>query len=429
MFLTQVDAERLKIRGSRDPLGLVPLWANLGRKVVGNLTTATTSVRGFTSLLMGYYFAEEFSPGGRDSDAFRLKAFLKVEQLCGYARWHVNNDGDLRGISEVRRRLAEQDLIRISADSSGQILSNQKTYGLWGLYTMATRASGLISKDELQLTPDAREFVEGQLLKTLQRAFPGALDRLRSILTADRTDIAPDGKDAPLLSALARVLAQTFSATERDFYHQHLVLGGNEPRPWQQMFAGLVNELPKGEGFSHKHLVEVTKQARRSGAPELADHLESIRALEALLVPMASLFGYIQSRDGATTKVVVGEVKSAWGNGLSHIEPPSIDELSGVIATVYGDQNTARRFQLLATALRTGAFADALRLCIEHNAFVMRARGGAEPWVVIADGRLDVRYRDEGTLPLVPGNQLATTWQNGFYLNPFKEVLDQLRVA
>ena len=58
MFLTEIDS-RAKVKGTRDPLGLVPLWSHFGRHVVGNLTTVTDSVRGFTTLLLGYHFTRE----------------------------------------------------------------------------------------------------------------------------------------------------------------------------------------------------------------------------------------------------------------------------------------------------------------------------------------------------------------------------------
>ena len=44
-FLTAVDTEHVNVRGFRVPLGLVPLWGSIGRKAVGNLTTASDSVR------------------------------------------------------------------------------------------------------------------------------------------------------------------------------------------------------------------------------------------------------------------------------------------------------------------------------------------------------------------------------------------------
>lgn len=65
-FLTDLDS-RAAVKGSRDPLGIQQKWTRLGRHVVGNLTTVSNSVRDFTTLLLGYYFAarlaEELGPG------------------------------------------------------------------------------------------------------------------------------------------------------------------------------------------------------------------------------------------------------------------------------------------------------------------------------------------------------------------------------
>jgi hypothetical protein len=55
-FLTDLDS-RAAVKGSRDPLGIQQIWTRLGRYVVGNLTTVSDSVRDFTTLLLGYYFA------------------------------------------------------------------------------------------------------------------------------------------------------------------------------------------------------------------------------------------------------------------------------------------------------------------------------------------------------------------------------------
>ena len=51
-FLTLEDPNA-KIKGSRDPLAVQPIWAAFGWHVVTNLTTQSTSVRGFTTLLLG----------------------------------------------------------------------------------------------------------------------------------------------------------------------------------------------------------------------------------------------------------------------------------------------------------------------------------------------------------------------------------------
>ena len=52
-FLTDLDPQAA-IKGSRDPLGIQPIWTRMGRHVVGNLTTVSTSVRDFTTTILGY---------------------------------------------------------------------------------------------------------------------------------------------------------------------------------------------------------------------------------------------------------------------------------------------------------------------------------------------------------------------------------------
>jgi hypothetical protein len=52
-FLTDIDPQAA-VKGSRDPLSLQTIWARLGRHVVGKLTTVSTSVRDFTTLVLGY---------------------------------------------------------------------------------------------------------------------------------------------------------------------------------------------------------------------------------------------------------------------------------------------------------------------------------------------------------------------------------------
>ena len=103
-FLTDIDS-RAAIKGSRDPLGVQPIWTKLGRHIVGNLTTVSTSVRDFTTLLLGYYFAERVAEsGGSDGD---LAVFLKWEQLAAYARWEIVGDHSFRGTERTGKNLQE----------------------------------------------------------------------------------------------------------------------------------------------------------------------------------------------------------------------------------------------------------------------------------------------------------------------------------
>ena len=75
MFLTLEDP-RAKVQGSRDPLGLQPIWSRFGREVVTNLTTISRAVRGFAVVLLGRYFGELLVEDGRATEADVVPIFL-----------------------------------------------------------------------------------------------------------------------------------------------------------------------------------------------------------------------------------------------------------------------------------------------------------------------------------------------------------------
>ena len=128
-FLTDLDS-RAAVKGSRDPLGIQSLWTRLGRHVAGNLTTVTDSIRDFTTLLLGYYFAERLSD--ETGPGSEVAVFLRWEQLAAYARAAVNEDMGFRGTRRVCENLnaSKPRRVVISDDRGHQILGNQKIYGL-----------------------------------------------------------------------------------------------------------------------------------------------------------------------------------------------------------------------------------------------------------------------------------------------------------
>ena len=85
MFLTLEDP-RAKIKGSRDPLGLQPVWVSFGRHLVSNLTTVTDSVREFTTLLLGRYLGQHLVEQGISNEEEAIDIFLRAEQLAAYSR-------------------------------------------------------------------------------------------------------------------------------------------------------------------------------------------------------------------------------------------------------------------------------------------------------------------------------------------------------
>src|SRR5439155_20728456 len=98
--------------------------------------------------LLGYYFAEEVRERDGTDGESTLNTFLKFEQLAAYCRLHVGQDRDFRGIDRVAQRLADSSRVVISTNAQGQILSNQKIYGLWGLFSVPARTSGLLGWED-----------------------------------------------------------------------------------------------------------------------------------------------------------------------------------------------------------------------------------------------------------------------------------------
>src|SRR6266576_192184 len=84
-FFTEVDPE-IALKESRDPLGLQPIWSHFGRKLVGNLTTVTISVRGFTTMLLGHHLAGLSVASGSVPAAEYIEPFLRFEQIAAYSR-------------------------------------------------------------------------------------------------------------------------------------------------------------------------------------------------------------------------------------------------------------------------------------------------------------------------------------------------------
>ena len=115
MFLTLEDPNA-KVKGYRDPLGAQPIWAKFGRHLVTNLTTQTTSVRGFTILLLGRYFAQQLFENGAIQTEDALDVFLRTEQIGAYVRRVAYNvESGIRGIDRVKRNLSEGGTVPIVA--------------------------------------------------------------------------------------------------------------------------------------------------------------------------------------------------------------------------------------------------------------------------------------------------------------------------
>lgn len=425
-FLTELDS-RAAVRGSLDPLGMMTIWTRFGRHVVGNLTTVTTSARDFTVLLLGYYFAERLAEAG--SDVSTLDAFLKWEQLASYARAAVNKDLSFRGTERVQKRLAEGGKVVLSPDPSWTTLGDQKNYGLWGLYTVASRSSGLLDAGTpATLRPAAREFVEGHYLPLLGESGFRRGDRIVSLLgeTAPRVD--PNGRERSMLEAVARLLKLKLRAEERVFYRQHLLLGGPEDAT-KGLQQQLVDVLPSRAGeasfaWTPAVVAGLASDARKRGKDwePLAQRLDRIRACESVSAPASALFAYLQGADGQRVSEVAAHVGKTWKSG-PRIDVEAVREVCDEMGAALADSSS--RWVALAEGLSKGDYEGAIELVLQQNGAVMRDRGGSA-WIERSGDSLDVRYHgEEADLP--SHSELKTLWRFPYFLDAVRTIAVALR--
>jgi hypothetical protein len=413
-FLTELD-ERAQITGSRDPLGLVPIWSRVGREVVGNLTTVSNSVRGFTTLLLGLYFAEEVEANARNENLSTVEIFLKFEQMAGYARVrHGALRGSVRGLRRINARLSTRRHVGISTGVDDQILSNQKVYGLWGLFSMPARASELLLTRQQRLTPTAREFVERRYLPLLAK---GSAKRGKSITDLFRRESFSFDVDDELSAVLAR-LHGPLENVEKAFYREALAWGGiaNSTSGRQRQLAEILATVDTDRFDSHE-LEKVIRRAAKLKHEGLAASLERIGAMERLLNPARIAFGYLLTQDGEFIESIASRMSKGWSR------PPQLrsdaemrSQLRADIAHASGTSDQAERWMAFASALETSDHQGVIRNLVEMNTAVMQMRAGSAAWLAIESGRLRVRMADEREELLSPSG-VEQLWRSTFFID------------
>jgi hypothetical protein len=188
-----------------------------------------------------------------------------------------------------------------------------------------------------------------------------------------------------------------------------------------------MGKLPSG-AFDRGELRGLKKEGRRRGQAweALVDRLERIDLLESVLVPAEGAFGVLLARHGQKASDVAKELGKEWG-ALQFLDANAFQALRAEVGDAFHEPAAGERWVRIAGALAEGDYSSLVRLLLEHNAFVMQARG-SDAWVRVVDGRLDVRFRDE--VSRLPGKkELPDAWRNNYFLDPLKDVMNTLAAA
>lgn len=409
-FLSLLD-DRARPKGSRDPLGFEMVWTHLGRKVVGNLTTITSSLGNFATALVGFAWAHEHSAGvpvGK-RHLHVQDLFLKYEQLAAYLR-RLGGDYGIMGITRVRRRLEDGEdaqTISFGPGPEQQILSDQASYGLWGLYSTALRDTGLVKGDDREPTEKGRAIAE-EIRKHFDQGkwMDDVLLRESGVTVEDLLKHA-----SAFVKAIRHKSVQT--QLKRD------LLTGNATHALQKTLWEVtqnIDLLPISDRDLSR-FIQVVKDRLRPESPghaKLAKSLEDIRGSERLLVAANNLFHYCRRKDAERFENVVAEIRKR-RYSYAHLPSPEDVPLPG------GQYGRDGALLEILRALRDGDHHQALRLILQLNRDVMKQRGGA-PWVEIENGdTLRVRVKNERA-KLRNQNYIETHWEYDYFLGSFLRI-------
>ena len=427
MFITREDPNMV-LKGSRDPLSLVPIRFALGRHVISNLNTQSNSVRGFMTLILGRYLAEFFIEKRMAEERSAVDIFLRFEQLVAYVR-HVGHhvDSDIRGIERVRANSRRRPhKIPIHTDKEGRILSDQKLYGLWGLFSVPARTSNLIDQRLVGVTEQTKSFIETNYMPVLE---PTLKSLEKFLIKGGEWN---SKKKDQLFSQLLRITSEDFTEKERQFYNEYLCDAKHvqlNPISHQHLFKELLLKWVEYSDPLGRETFELLRNKATSTLTDndLARRLDQILRMEAVLSISAAVFNYLISRDRTSLDEIAKYLSDRWGASVPGIEPEKNNDLLNEVKAVYTDSNDVRDFfDQCQQSLSSGRYSDLIDSLIRWNTFVSLRRGGA-PWLSLGSKRrLDVRYRGvQSTIP--SAEELPGLWHNGYFVTSLHSIAHQLR--
>ncbi|WP_339666654.1 hypothetical protein [uncultured Marinobacter sp.] len=365
--------------------------------MVGNLTTITGSVESFAVALLGFYWVHQLHGNADKDNREKLirDTFLRYEQLAAYLRYQSGSK-EIMGITRVQKNMSTgANQLPISLRS--QILSDQASYGLWGLYSSALKDSGLVEGSERKPTQKGTELAQA-ICKHLDINTFIALFRQEGELPKETCE-----KLAP----------QYWKALKQDEVCDeltHVLLRGNQNNDAsaQGQLFDVTRDLIKRAGIQDEFGANLnTIEAMAHGL--LKQRLADIQQVERVLVAANNLFYYLLTQDHHSLSDVLAELEKKQ-YVYDHL-PEALPE--GIV-----------RHNLLSEInqnLRAGNQRAAIQAVIKLNASVMKDRGGA-PWVSCESGDiLNVKVKSE-TARLREQSDLLNKWDYDYFLGSYLRI-------
>ena len=410
-MLLSLQDDRIKPKGSRDPLGFELVWSHFGRKVVGNLTTITSSLENFSVAMLGFYLTHRLLPNSTEQKHI-MECFLRYEQVTAYLRYAAEHRG-IMGITRVTKRMRGDDALTLGLGKQSQILSDQASYGLWGLYSSAMRSTGLVGGDRRVPTKEGVEL--GELIAN--ELGEENVQRLMSWMEKDQSvDRATLNDDM----AQAYVTAINNPKVRSQLLEQLGTAGkttGTQANLWRYSQGVLTASIDREAGMELPEFVAALVETC-SNDEVLRALLTDIQNVERLLVTANMLFRFLRTQDGKS----IDKVTEALQESIENLVQPRLEQPVADMSVPYRESLEQFRTALIESDIRS-----ALHVLIKQNEEVMQNRGGAS-WVELEGNIIRVRVSSESG-DLRGQQYLQEHWDYDYFLGSFKNIaIDQVRL-
>jgi len=406
--LTERDTDLVGSRRLADPLGLLPIWSRVARKLVPHLTAQTTQAAGFELLLalLDAYERPELEEVRRHLS--RREFFLIGEQIAAHAvaARAYDKGWPLPGRRGFDRWAGMEDY-PLSLNTA-VLLDNQAAGGLWGLYRGASGRAKLLDAD-LQ-APE--ESVSEALAARGTRITGDALHELRkhavAVATASQRTARPFKKRTLKASPLAGTLVElVHGLPNRALLRRYLF----DREPLLDRVAARLAELPAEVDYA-SFLSDCCRHFPESSLV-FEDILRCERYIAVLDVAFERLLaqaGRSVADAGRALEVDLGALGAARA-GFRQLG----DHFRGGVA---------QRFDILCGLDLSGttAFADAL---MDAHRKVADQRGSAH-WVENDAGRIRALISPDA-MAEPDGRPQNLLWRNDYYLSAMRNVYGEVR--
>jgi hypothetical protein len=402
-FFTLLD-ESLRPKGSRDPLGLEHVWSQVGRKLVGNLTTVTSNLDNFIIAIVGFQLAAEAKP----EESPDWSVFERFEQITSRMRFNNDSAGVLGTLQLKRTR----DLDPIKLGSKGTlILQDAKRSGIWGLYATAL-AVCRITDDKRRLTLQGKKLAEA----FIQQIPADTQVWLRNQWRAESVSQAILKKYS---TGVLRVLGD---CQVRKELLSLIINGGgiddNRKVPtWQELLA----EEAKAYVFANDRLNVREFLASLHAHPDIGEYTQRMIKLENVLLLVRVVFEYVLGMRGRAWQQAVADLQGLeqWPE-LEQLHVPDFPEIDN-----RAWKERAEGLRQISGKAQQKDWEGMLESLLAYHAAVMKHRGG--PAWCSREGDIIRVIAGEGSKGLPAGenwpDEKRKAWDNSYFISPFLQIL------